>query len=134
MSQRVGIVGIGQTRHSTRRPYENDGEMIYDAVSQALADAQLNINDIDNVIIGNMDLFEGHALNDALLSDFSGGTGKSGFKMKTGGTVGSMNVISGWYNVASGLYDTTLVIGWEKHDEGPTTSAITTIWDPSINR
>jgi acetyl-CoA C-acetyltransferase len=134
MAQRVGIVGIGQTPHSGRRPYHNDGEVIYDAVSAALADAQLSIKDIDNVIIGNMELFEGHSLNDAMLLDYTGAAGRSGFKMNTGGTVGSMSVISGWYNIASGLYDTTLVIGWEKHDEGPTTSAITTIWDPALNR
>ena len=134
MSQRVAIVGIGQTNHSGRRPYHNDGELIYDAVSAALADAQLSLKDIDNVIIGNMDLFEGHSLNDAMLADYTGAEGRSGFKMNTGGTVGSMNVISGWYNVASEFCDTTLVIGWEKHDEGPTTSAITTIWDPAINR
>ena len=134
MSQRVGIVGIGQTNHSGRRPYHNDGELIYDAVSAALADAQLSLKDIDNVIIGNMDLFEGHYLNDAMLVDYTGADGRSGFKMNTGGTVGSMNVISGWYNVASEFCDTTLVIGWEKHDEGPTTSAITTIWDPALNR
>ena len=29
MSRRVAIVGIGQTRHTGRRPYQNDGEMIY---------------------------------------------------------------------------------------------------------
>jgi len=134
MAQRVGIVGIGQTNHSGRRPYHNDGELIYDAVSAALADAQLSLKDIDNVIIGNMDLFEGHSLNDAMLLDYTGAAGRSGFKMNTGGTIGTMSVISGWYNVASEFCDTTLVIGWEKHDEGPTTSAITTIWDPALNR
>lgn len=134
MAQRVAIVGIGITRHTARRPYQNDGELIYDAVSAALADAQLSLKDIDNVIIGNMDLFEGHGMNDNILSDYSGATGRSGFKMNTGGTVGTTNVISGFYNVASGIHDTTLVVGWEKHDEGPTTSAITTIWDPAITR
>ena len=134
MAQHVGIVGIGQTNHSGRRPYHNDGELINDAVSAALADAQLSLKDIDNVIIGNMDLFEGHSLNDAMLLDYTGAAGRSGFKMNTGGTIGTMSVISGWYNVASEFCDTTLVIGWEKHDEGPTTSAITTIWDPALNR
>ena len=134
MSQRVGIVGIGQTPHSSRRPYVNDGELIYDAINTALADAQLTLKDINSVIIGNMDLFEGHSLNDAMLADFSGARGKPGFKMNTGGTVGTMNVISGWYNVASGLYDTCLVIGWEKHDEGPTTPAIITIAEPAVDR
>ncbi|MBN1689823.1 MAG: thiolase family protein [Dehalococcoidia bacterium] len=134
MSQRVAIVGIGMTRHSSRRPYHNDGEMINEAVSQALADADLSMNDIENVVIGNMDLFEGHVLNDAVLADYTGAVGRSGMKMNTGGTVGTTNVISGWYNIASGMCDTTLIIGWEKHDEGNATSCMITLWEPALGR
>jgi acetyl-CoA C-acetyltransferase len=134
VSKRVAITGIGQTRHGGRRPYHNDGEMIHEAVSLALTDADISIKDIDTVIIGNMELFEGHSLNDAMLADYSGCIGKSGFKMNTGGTVGTMEVVTAWYNIASGHSDTVLVIGWEKHDEGPVTSAITTIYDPPYQR
>jgi acetyl-CoA C-acetyltransferase len=69
-----------------------------------------------------------------MLTDYSGSIGKSGFKMNTGGTVGTMEVITAWYNIASGHSDTALVIGWEKHDEGPVTSAITTIYEPAYTR
>ena len=134
MPQRVAIVGIGQTRHTSRRPDVNDGELISEAVSGALADAQLTMKDIETVVTGNMDFFEGHYLNDAMLADYTGARGKAGFKMNTGGTVGSMTFISGCYCVASGLFDTCLVVGWEKHDEGPTTSAIITIGDPAVDR
>ena len=134
MPQRVAIVGIGQTRHTSRRTDVNDGELINEAVNAALADAQLTMKDIETVIIGNMDFFEGHHLNDAMLVDYTGARGKAGFKMNTGGTVGTMEVISGCYNVASGLFDTCLVIGWEKHDEASTTSCITTITDPAVDR
>ncbi len=134
MSRKVAIVGIGQTRHTGRRPYQNDGELIYDAVDLAMKDAQLSRKDIETVIMGNMDLFEGHYLNDAMLTDYAGSTGKSGIKMNTGGTVGTMEVVTAWYNIASGNCDTALVIGWEKHDEGPVTSAITTIYDPAYMR
>ena len=134
MSQRVGIVGIGQTRHSSRRPYHNDGEMINEAVQSALADAGLSIKDIQNVVIGNMELFEGHHLNDALLADYTGVIGKSGMRMNTGGTIGTTSVIAGWFNVASEMCDTTLVIGWEKHDEGNATSAMITLWEPATGR
>lgn len=134
MSRKVAIVGIGITRHSSRRPYQNDGEMIYEAVNLAMTDAQLSRKDLDTVIIGNMDLFEGHYLNDAMLADYSGCIGKSGFKMNTGGTVGTMEIITAWYNIASGYCDTALVIGWEKHDEGAVQPAITTIYDAAYQR
>ncbi|MBN1375386.1 MAG: thiolase family protein [Dehalococcoidia bacterium] len=131
---RVAIVGIGETLHSSRRPYVNDGELIYDAVTKALSDAELTIRDIDSVAIGNMDFFEGHAMNDAMLSLYSGAAGKPGFKMNTGGTVGTMTVIEGWYQVASGMADTCLCVGWEKHDEATVTPCISTITDPAIDR
>lgn len=131
MSRKVAIVGIGITRHSSRRPYQNDGEMIYEAVNYAMEDAQLSRKDLETVIIGNMDLFEGHYLNDAMLADYSGCIGKSGFKMNTGGTVGTMEVVTACYNIASGICDTALVVGWEKHDEAAVQPAITTMWDPA---
>jgi acetyl-CoA C-acetyltransferase len=134
MSRKVAIVGVGQTRHSSRRPYQNDGEMIYEAVNLAFADAQLSRKDMETVIIGNMDLFEGHYLNDGMLTDYTGSTGKSGFKMNTGGTIGTMEVVTAWYNIASGYCDTALVIGWEKHDEAAVQPAITTIYDPAYQR
>lgn len=134
MSRKVAIVGIGITRHASRRPYQNDGEMIFEAVNYAMADAQLSRKDLETVIIGNMDLFEGHYLNDAMLADYSGAIGKSGFKMNTGGTVGTMEVVTAWYNIASGYCDTALVVGWEKHDEAAVQPAITTMWEPAYLR
>jgi len=108
--------------------------MINEAVQSALADAGLSIKDIQNVVIGNMELFEGHHLNDALLADYTGVIGKSGMRMNTGGTIGTTSVIAGWFNVASEMCDTTLVIGWEKHDEGNATSAMITLWEPATGR
>jgi len=134
MSQRVAIVGVGMTRHTSRRPDVNDGELINEAVTAALADAQLSIKDIDSVVIGNMDFFEGHYLSDAMMMDYTGARLKKGLKMNTGGTVGSMEVVSGFYNVASGICDTCLVIGWEKHDETAVTPAISTMGDASLDR
>ena len=55
----VGIVGIGQTKFTSKRRDVNIPEMIYEAVEMALDDAQLEPNDIDAILIGNMDHFEG---------------------------------------------------------------------------
>ncbi len=134
MSQRVAIAGVGITRHTARRPDVNDGELLNEAVTSALSDAGLSLKDIDSVVIGNMDFFEGHYLNDAMLVDYTGARKKRGLKMNTGGTVGSTEVIAGFYNVASGISDTCLVIGWEKHDEAGVTSAISTIGDSCVDR
>jgi acetyl-CoA C-acetyltransferase len=55
-------------------------------------------------------------------------------KIATGGTTGSSLAISGYYNVASGIYGKILVIGWEKLNEGGATTGIITAFDPVWER
>lgn len=134
MAQRVAVVGIGQTEHTYRKTDINDGEMINEAARAALADAQLSLKDVDAVLLGNMDFFEGHYLADAMFSTYSGACGRSGVKLNTGGTVGTVQVVAGCNHVASGLFDTVMVIGWEKHDEFSATAAMITVEDAVYDR
>lgn len=134
MGNRVAIVGVGRTPHVSRRPDVNQVEMINEAVRAALDDAQLTIKDIDAVLCGNMDHFEGHYLADAQAVDGSGAYLKPGLKMSTGGTIGTVMVLSAWYHVASGLFDTVLTVAFQKHDESVATSAMTAGWDPIYER
>ncbi|MBI2864180.1 MAG: thiolase family protein [Chloroflexi bacterium] len=132
MGRRVAIVGIGQTLHKKRHIDRNHTELINEAARKALQDAEITIEDVDAVLNGNMDLFEGHNLMDAMTVEGSGAYMKPGLKMNTGGTTGGTMVASGWYHVASGKYDVVLIIGSEKLEEsgGNTTSAIITCADP----
>ena len=57
-NRNVGIIGIGQTKHSSHREDVNQPELIHEAVSLALKDANLTMKDIDCVVHGNMELFE----------------------------------------------------------------------------
>ncbi|HPL32831.1 MAG TPA: hypothetical protein PLE15_09260, partial [Smithellaceae bacterium] len=57
-NRNVGIIGIGQTKHSSHREDVNQPELIHEAVSLALKDAKLTMKDIDCVVHGNMELFE----------------------------------------------------------------------------
>ena len=132
--QRVAVVATGQTRHKSRRPDVNGQELINEAVRLALADADLSIKDIDAVVIGNMDHFEGINYVDCWSADGSGGLMKPVIKLTTGGTTGSTLAMGGYYIVASGLFDKVLVIGWEKNSESDTTGAITTAFDPIWDR
>jgi len=133
MGKRVAVTGFGQTHHSARRWDVNGLELIQEAVTRALADAQLNLKDIDAVVIGNMDHFEGINYVDTWSVEGSGAFLKPIFKVTTGGTTGSTVGIAAYYHVASGLFDHVLAIGWEKNSESDTTGAIITcsdaIWD-----
>ncbi len=134
MANRVAIVGSGQTNHRTRRLDVNGVELIYEAVRRALDDTGLTMAEIDGVIIGNMDHFEGINFVDCWSIDGSGGFGKPTMKLTTGGTTGSTLAIGGYHLVASGMFDKLLVIGWEKNSESDTTAAITTAFDPVWDR
>ena len=134
MAKRVAIVGTGQTFHKSHRPDVNGQELIHEAVARALADADLKLKDIDAVVIGNMDHFEGINYVDCWSVDGSGGTMKPIIKLTTGGTTGCTVAIGGYHLVGSGMFDRVLIIGWEKNSESDTTGAITTAFDPIWDR
>ncbi|MCP4755903.1 MAG: thiolase family protein [Proteobacteria bacterium] len=134
MGKRVAIVGTGQTYHCSIRRDVNGQELIKEAVDRALADAELAIGDIDGIVIGNMDHFEGINYVDCWSIDGSGGYMKPVIKLTTGGTTGTTLAIGGYNMVASGMFDRLLVIGWEKNSESDTSGAIVTATDPFIDR
>jgi len=134
MAKRVAIVGTGQTFHKSHRPDVNGQELINEAVQRALADADLTMKDIDAILIGNMDHFEGINYVDCWSVDGCGGVMKPVIKITTGGTTGASLAIGGYHMVGSGMFEKVLIIGWEKNSESDTTGAITTAFDPIWDR
>jgi acetyl-CoA C-acetyltransferase len=134
MGRRVAIVGTGQTYHKSHRPDVTSREMIYEAVTRALADAEMTIKDIDAIVIGNMDHFESINYVDAYSVEGSGAFMKPIMKVSTGGTTGATVGIAAYYHVASGIFDKVLAIGFEKNSESDTTGAIITCSDPIWDR
>ncbi len=134
MGRRVAIVGTGQTYHKSHRPDVTVREMIHEAVTRALDDAQVTIKDIDAIVIGNMDHFESINYVDTYSVEGSGAFMKPIMKVSTGGTTGATVGIAAYYHVASGLFDRVLAIGFEKNSESDTTGAIITCSDPIWDR
>ena len=50
MARRVAIVGTGQTNHKSQRIDVNGKELINEAVTRALADCELAIDDIEKAL------------------------------------------------------------------------------------
>lgn len=135
MGRRVAIIGTGQTKHCSSREDANQMELVYEAATAALRDAEMNIKDIDAVVLANMELFEGRALPDMWCGDGAGAALKHAFKIATGGTSGTSGAISGYYHVASGLFDKVMVVGFEKHSDGHTAAGMALadpLWDRHI--
>ena len=133
-NRNVGIIGIGQTVHSSHREDVNQPEMIHEAVKLALKDAGMTMADVDCVIHGNMELFEMIHQPDMWHVIGDGAWGKPGFRLTTGGTTGATLVCAADSLVASGLHDVVLAIGFEKLEEGHTTGGITNMADPLWGR
>ncbi len=131
----VAVVGIGQTKFRSKRRDVNIPEMIYEAVKMALDDAQMEPKDVDAILIGNMDHFEGINFSEMWCGiDAAPGYLKPVLKIATGGTTGSSLGICGYYYIASGIYKNVLVVGWEKLNEGGATTGIITAFDPIWER
>ena len=118
MSERVAIVGVGETAGKRRRPEISEDELVNEAVRAALEDAQLTIKDIDVVISANMEFFEGTAFPDQWLVEGLGSYMKSGMRVNAAGDTGATVFSTGIAHAASGMFNTVLCVGFEKQDEG----------------
>jgi acetyl-CoA C-acetyltransferase len=134
MGKRVGIVGVGQTHHAAHRLDASGVEMIAEAVTRALDDAQCTLDDIDAIVIGNMDHFENINYVDMWATDGIGSCMKPIFKVTTGGTTGTTVAAAAYYSAASGLFDVVMGVGWEKNSESDTQAAIATCANPVLER
>jgi acetyl-CoA C-acetyltransferase len=118
------------SRFSSHREEVNQPELIHEAVVEALADANLTMDDIDCVLHGNMELFEMVHQPDMWHVIGDGAWGKSGLRLTTGGTTGATLACAADNLVASGLHEVVLAVGFEKLQEGHTTGGITNMADP----
>jgi len=131
--RRAAIIGTGQTHHASKRDDVSQPELVREAASRALVDAGVEPADIDAVLISSMELFEGRALPELWIGEAAYAAGKPCMKVATGGTSGTSACIAGYHQVASGMFDLVLVVGYEKHSEGHTQAGMA-ITDPFWDR
>lgn len=129
----VGVISVGYNgQFVSKRKDVNMPEMIQDAVDNTLKNTRLKMEDMEAIIEGNMAPFEGVNYPNLWFSDHMGAVGKPVMRISTGGTTGMSAFHAAYYHVASGLYDTVMVIGWEKHDEGDAQVGLVGIVLPEI--
>lgn len=112
--RRVAIVGAGLTKFY-RNTQETPKELAYEATKMALDSCEMKLSDIDCVVNGTApDAFDGVHMKGEYLSDGSGAYRKPYMRHYVGGGTGVMSPIHGWFHVASGMFDTCLVVAEEK--------------------
>ena len=111
---RVAVLGAGLTKFM-RRALETPKELCFLAAKAALEDADLTIDDIDCVVsVSAPDAFDGVHQKGEYMADGAGAWGKPYMRTYVGGGSGVFSAITGWYHVASGHFDTCLVVAEEK--------------------
>lgn len=135
-NKKVAVVGAGMTRF-VRRSLETGRELSWEAAKMALDSCEMTLKDIDCVVMGTApDAFDGFHRKGEYLLDGAGGVGKPYMRGYVGGGTGVFSVIQGWWHIASGMFDTCLVVCEEKmsscqpHPQG----AFLTIFDHTTER
>lgn len=135
-AKQVAVVGAGMTLFSSRM-METGKELSWEAAKQALDEAGLTLEDIDAVIMGTApDAFDGIHKKGENLLDGAGGVNKPYQRVFTGGGTAVTAPIAGWWHVASGVFDTVLVVCEEKMSSARphAQSVFAHIWDPILDR
>jgi acetyl-CoA C-acetyltransferase len=118
MAERCAIVGIGISDHKRIRADLSMPGLLREAATRALADAEMDWDDIDAVVFGKApDQFEGVMMPELFLSDSMGAAGKPMIRMHTAGSVGAHTAIFGAHLIESGLFESVLAVAFEKQSE-----------------
>lgn len=135
MGRHVGIVGVGQTNHARRRTDVSQAGLVREAVDRALADANLEIGDIDTIVVATGPVLFGAVNHPELwVANAIGAQGKPLLRVTSGGGAGFAGALAGYYQVAGGYAERTLVVAYDKLSEGPLQYSISTLYDPFWGR
>jgi acetyl-CoA C-acetyltransferase len=112
------VIGIGQTKHATKRDDLSIAGLVREAALRALEDAGLGFRDIDAVVIGKApDMFEGVMMPELYLADALGAVGKPMMRVHTAGSVGGSTAVVASHLITSGIHERVLTVAFEKQSE-----------------
>lgn len=113
--RKVAIVGLGTTKFKARHIDKTYYELAFEAAKATFENAGLSKEDVDCVVYGIYnDFFARQYQPDGLVNDYIGMVPKPEVRVNTGGATGGSAIRIGYAEIASGLYDTCLVLGVEK--------------------
>jgi acetyl-CoA C-acetyltransferase len=133
---RVGIIGVGQSAFKAKRNDASYPDLVREAVTLALGDAQLELDDIEGIVYSlSPDAMVGIGNAERIGVEAVGAVNKPFLRINTGGATGISSVAAAWYQVASGVSDVVLTAGADKVGEcGDSQTVLNKIWDPIYER
>ena len=106
-------------------------ELLYDVTQQALSDANLSIEDIDGIVVGSNDQFDGRAISVMAASGSVGGVDRD---ILSTPSASEHALIMATMRVATGLYETHLVVSWSPTEASSLSEAQRLGADPYFHR
>lgn len=130
----AAVIGVGMSRFRTRRDDEDLVGLLQEGAELALADAGVGMGDVDALILSQSpDALHGIAHPEQAAAGPLAALGKPVLRVHTGGATGASAFQVGWWAVASGRFESVLVVGAEKMGDAlqPAQVALNMIWDPA---
>ncbi len=108
LNRRSAVIGC-----SIMAPTNSEGqaleELLYDVAQAALKDAGIKIDDIDGLVVASNDQFDGRAISIMAASGSVGGVDRDILSTPSGS---EHALAMGILRIASGLYETHLIVSW----------------------
>ena len=114
MPRKVAIVAVAQTPYVTAHKAWGLEELIFRTVRPLPEKVGLGIEEVDSIVISQSDQIDGRAISIMVTCGAVGGYGKD---LLNAPSSGEHALAMAYLRVASGVFDTSLVVGWNKCSE-----------------
>ena len=131
MADRVGIVGIYQTKYEPRKVFDSYPELVFEASSKVLEETGLAIENMDNIVTNSQDFWDGRTISNRTVSEACGSVLRSESKVAMDG---SFAVFYAAMRILSGCYDSCLLVSHCKMSEGSPHLINNAMFDPLYQR
>jgi acetyl-CoA C-acetyltransferase len=127
----VAIVGVGMTEIRRERKADGYPDLVFEATRKALEDAQMSIDQIDNVVTISNDFFDGRTISSMAIQDACGSFDKNVSTVEGDGAFGAFY---GLMRILAGSFGTTLVVAHHKGSESEMPLITNAMFDPIYER
>ncbi len=129
--ERVAIVGVGQSVHAGERRDVAHAELLLEAIDEALEDAGVGLDEIDNAVTASLDFYDGRTIANMAVAEVVGSYLKPESRVCSDG-IGAL--MYGWSRIADGEYGLALITAHCKESEGKLTDIEGAALDPYTER
>lgn len=119
----VAIIGTGHSKFGSRTDV-NLQELAWEAIKQALEEANLESKDIQYFTVGNMGVWSAEELPAVVIGEYAGLTSKGTMRVEAACATGSAALREAYMAVRSGEVDIALAVGVEQMHQSPNPQVI----------